>query len=330
VATLAHESGLPALERWDGVPLALRQPQDTTADDFRVFSSQSIDGGIGDLKSQRKSTFSGVGRGMRGDSVQSHNVCAEAVVVLSLPRHLLEPLPGYDGDPSLCRLPTKVLRALRPLSFAAVIDSAPWLEGVIMLPPSAIARSFLLQPVKGLEMKKATSVTEPENQGWVRETDELDSGTDISAGGGKGVDVVHVESVTSYIVSMKDVRRRCEAAGKQPLFHYTHPSVVPLILRGGLRMSTQGQGDGGVYFSTKSPVSYGLGKSTYEEAIIRDCFGVERLNEYRGQGKLDAVLVYCCEPSILQPAPGGRDNAKMVPRQTFQVRQHENRKCCLL
>lgn len=84
-------------------------------------------------------------------------------------------------------------------------------------------------------------------------------------------------------------------------------------------MSTQGQGDGGVYFSTKSPVSYGLGKSTYEEAIIRDCFGVERLNEYRGQGKLDAVLVYCCEPSILQPAPGGRDNAKMVPRQTFQV-----------
>jgi hypothetical protein len=215
---------------------------------------------------------------------------------------------------------------MRPISFVAVIDSAPWLDGVLLLPPSTITRSFFLQPMKELATK-STSGSEVEDQGWIRETDELGSGTDI--GGGGEVSVVRVENVANYILGMKEVRRRCEAAGKQPLFHYTHPSVVPLILRGGLRMSTQGQGDGGVYFSTKSPVSYGLGKRTYEESIVRDCFGIERLKEYQGQSKLDAVLVYACEPSILLPAPGGRDNAKMVPRQTFQVFLWMNDMCSI-
>ena len=96
---------------------------------------------------------------------------------------------------------------------------------------------------------------------------------------------------------------------------YTSLSLAPLILSGGLRMSTQGQGDGGVYFSTLSPVSYGLGSQTtaeYEENLIVDCFGKERLEEYRGKHKLDLVLVYGIEPALLQQAPGGRANAKMV------------------
>ena len=96
---------------------------------------------------------------------------------------------------------------------------------------------------------------------------------------------------------------------------YTSPSLAPLILSGGLRMSTQGQGDGGVYFSTLSPVSYGLGSQStaeYEENLIVDCFGKERLEEYRGKHKLDLVLVYGIDPAVLQQAPGGRSNAKMV------------------
>ena len=104
------------------------------------------------------------------------------------------------------------------------------------------------------------------------------------------------------------------------MFHYTQPSVVPMILQGGLKMSSQGLGDGGVYFSTLSPCSYGLGSETSarlgnldgsEDALIKDCFGVERLPEYKNMGKLDAVLVYAITPVALQPAPGGRDNAKM-------------------
>jgi hypothetical protein len=93
--------------------------------------------------------------------------------------------------------------------------------------------------------------------------------------------------------------------------------ILPLILQGGMRMSTQGQGDGGVYFSLRSPLSYNLGNDDYEVNIIKDCFGVERVNEYVGKGKLDALIVYGCEPQMLAQAPGGRDNAKMVPKSYF-------------
>ena len=39
--------------------------------------------------------------------------------------------------------------------------------------------------------------------------------------------------------------------------------------------------------SRLGPASYDLGTSTYEENIIVDCFGRERLEEYRGKHKLD-------------------------------------------
>ena len=52
-----------------------------------------------------------------------------------------------------------------------------------------------------------------------------------------------------------------------PLFHYTAPSVVDLMIKHGLRMSTQGQGDGGVYFSTLGPASYKIGTDNYEDNI---------------------------------------------------------------
>ena len=47
----------------------------------------------------------------------------------------------------------------------------------------------------------------------------------------------------------------------------------------GFRMSTQGQGDGGVYFSALSPASYHMGSATYEDNLITDCFGRGRLAE---------------------------------------------------
>ena len=39
------------------------------------------------------------------------------------------------------------------------------------------------------------------------------------------------------------------------IYHYTDPAHTGSILEKGLRMSTQGQGDGGIYFSLKSPAS---------------------------------------------------------------------------
>ena len=76
------------------------------------------------------------------------------------------------------------------------------------------------------------------------------------------------------------VREACRREGTVPLYHYTMHAIAPFIQRGGFRMSTQGQGDGGVYFSTLGPSSYDLGSSMYEENIIVDCFGRERLEEY--------------------------------------------------
>ena len=45
---------------------------------------------------------------------------------------------------------------------------------------------------------------------------------------------------------------------------------------------------------------------------------MERTEEYRGQGKLDAVVVYGISSKVLVPAPGGREHARMVPKAYFR------------
>lgn len=118
---------------------------------------------------------------------------------------------------------------------------------------------------------------------------------------------------------MSRLRAICRAAGLEPVYHYTKVELAHSILTTGFRMSTQGQGDGGVYFSVRGPSAYGLGTDQYEENIILDCFGVERLGDYLGKGMLDLCVVYAAEPRVLTQAPGGRDNAKMVAKSSFQA-----------
>jgi hypothetical protein len=65
-------------------------------------------------------------------------------------------------------------------------------------------------------------------------------------------------------------------------------------------MGSQLLGDGGVYVSTQGPASYGLGSDRYELNIIKDCFGVERVSEYEGKGKLDVIIVYGCDLSVVE------------------------------
>ena len=90
--------------------------------------------------------------------------------------------------------------------------------------------------------------------------------------------------------------------------------------------STGPGGDGGVYFSTLGPCSFGLGSSdhsktqdlkNYEVALIKGCFGIDKMEEHQGQGKLSAVLVYALPTACLSAAPGGRDNAVAVSQSTF-------------
>ena len=51
-----------------------------------------------------------------------------------------------------------------------------------------------------------------------------------------------------------------------PIF-ITRKCLGRLSLSSGLRMSTQGQGDGGVLAATLSPAAYELGSAKYEENI---------------------------------------------------------------
>jgi hypothetical protein len=73
-----------------------------------------------------------------------------------------------------------------------------------------------------------------------------------------------LSSIPKYLETLNSIREFCLKNGLVPLYHYTAPSVAGLILKSGLRMSTQGQGDGGVYVSTLGPASYGLGSRDYE------------------------------------------------------------------
>jgi hypothetical protein len=113
------------------------------------------------------------------------------------------------------------------------------------------------------------------------------------------LDVVPLRSVDMYTKAMSQIRQKAFKHNVLPLYHYTSLEVAQLIINGGLRMSTQGQGDGGVYVSTLGPASYGLGTPDYEVNIIKDCFGVERVKEYLGKGRLEVVIIYGCTACAL-------------------------------
>eukprot|EP00615_Pteridomonas_danica_P004276 CAMPEP_0114373462 /NCGR_PEP_ID=MMETSP0101-20121206/34884_1 /TAXON_ID=38822 ORGANISM="Pteridomonas danica, Strain PT" /NCGR_SAMPLE_ID=MMETSP0101 /ASSEMBLY_ACC=CAM_ASM_000211 /LENGTH=839 /DNA_ID=CAMNT_0001526715 /DNA_START=811 /DNA_END=3326 /DNA_ORIENTATION=+ len=144
--------------------------------------------------------------------------------------------------------------------------------------------------------------------------------------------VQEISSFVEYYKYMSDIRAK-KSPSTLLLYHYTNPKIADLILESGLRMSTQGQGDGGVYFSLLGPASYGFGVDInnkneegeeeggedYETRLIVDCYGKERLKEYHGKGTLSLVLVCAVEEGLLSPAPGGRDNALMVPKQMFET-----------
>ena len=64
------------------------------------------------------------------------------------------------------------------------------------------------------------------------------------------------ETLMDFCAEMSACRSTCAANGWATLYHYTQPALGELILKSGLRMSTQGQGDGGVYLSLLGPASF--------------------------------------------------------------------------
>lgn len=222
-----------------------------------------------------------------------------AVVVCALPRKLLREHPSFG--PFLRLLPIEVLCAIRS-SFHHEIghNATAWFQGGVFFPPQGLVRAYQLTEVDAA----ATSIAQPVLD---------DSHESMSF-----ADALTPKTCTEFAVAMQAVRKKCEARGWACVYHYTDPQWAPSIARSGFRMSTQGQGDGGVYFSVRGPTSYGLGTDKYEENIIVDCFGESRLHEYRGKHKLDVVFVYGASKEALTQAPGGRDNAFMASKALFE------------
>jgi hypothetical protein len=180
-----------------------------------------------------------------------------------------------------------------------VVDVQLWLRGVTLLPPNSILRSYYIMRESEENIRRHSSLLLSSSSNRHESAYVANDGVikDVPLNEAKHIDKLN--SISTFCHKMAHIRKVCEQHNLIPLYHYTDPKFAPLILRSGLRMSTQGQGDGGVYVSTLGPASYGLGSADYEVNIIKDCFGVERINEYKGKGKLDVVLIYGCCGSLL-------------------------------
>ena len=221
-----------------GVALTLRHPHSLTDSERKVFADETATLSAGH------------------DGSQNIPGCPfEAVLAIALPKRMLDPLPGFESDPCLCLISASVLYAMLPTSFVAVLQMAPWLSGLVLLPPSCLIRSYsLLAEDQDHRDEEETDLHRKRNYpaSWIRESDSMSLSQQVT--------LVRPETASDYLVNMKRIRKRADEMDVVPLYHFTNPNVVSMILDGGIRMSTQGQGDGGCYFSTLGPASLKLGK----------------------------------------------------------------------
>jgi len=213
------------------------------------------------------------------------------------------------SDSTIVLLPANVLAAMLGLHRGDLADVVLWIDNRVMLPPRCIKGVFQLE-------ERIEANTTPAKGGQSLLQLSLGGVFDEQLEHAEPVRMVSPKDCAAFLSAMKSARLVCKKHSLVPLFHYTAPPVGSQILDRGLAMSNR-QSDGGVYFSTRGPASYGLGSPDYETNIILDCFGKERLEEYRGKHRLDVCVVYGIDPSMMQ-APGGSDNAKMVSRQSFE------------
>jgi hypothetical protein len=263
---------------------------------------------------------------------------------------------GGQEVPYLWLLPSTILSAMRPDYFGDVLDPQPWLDGIVMLPPHCIVRAYQLTDATLGRPAISGSVESSNHYPMVAPVYSNAHGESASSEGSKVVidvpvvvtgkqrGVQRLETIEDFHKEMTEVRGLCSIQGLIPIYHFTSAACAAYILHDGFRMSTQGQGDGGniifvwcltrllvykfshavfylplfagVYFSMFGPAWYDIGSTEYEDKVTIDCFGKERLEEYRGAHKLDVCIVYAADPGILTPAPS-RKNAVMVSKGTF-------------
>jgi len=101
-----------------------------------------------------------------------------------------------------------------------------------LLPPSSILRCFTLLP----KDKHPTVVSQDPEKSPIETEKEIAYGKSIK------LKFHHPTTFQDYFDLMKDARARADERSLAPVFHYTSVASASLILRTGLRMSTQGQG----------------------------------------------------------------------------------------
>ena len=191
----------------------------------------------------------------------------EAFVACSVLKESLEPFAADDAESPLRLVSAAVLTAMRGAYFGDVVDPAPWLEGKILLQPQCIVRAYRLDEfaTDDNEDEGERSRTSPlwGARSFVRSIGSSFGDVELASTtiGRKSKhkhdeqlqrlqEVATPHSIRDFLGAMEKIRSKCDEMGWVPLYHYTVPAVAPFILEGGFRMSTQGQGDGGVYFST--------------------------------------------------------------------------------
>lgn len=94
-------SGLPATEQFGGVPFTVRLPHHIGTEESMVFGGP-------ESHSQDGSKFPN-----------------EALLVICLPKSLVQPLPSFENKPFLCQLPSQCLTAMRAQNPSGVLDVKP-------------------------------------------------------------------------------------------------------------------------------------------------------------------------------------------------------------
>lgn len=291
-AIKARKSGIPSLKKFNGIPLTLRRPFDTNRNDFDVFNNHR--------KVNSKQAFP-----------------SEEVVVYSLPRQFIDPLPGYDDDDGLWVLSANVLIALRPFSFVRSTDNSPWLSSLVLLPPQCVVQSFrILENVqvsnilieddeitqdnysinarnRSSNSSAASNTTistsySPIDGGDINNFSRLESYNDVK------IEVLH--SIQQLMTEMVNIRSKGDMRGLIPLYHYTSLTAAKLIMKDGFRMSSNNLSSktDGVHFTTHGPACYGLGSEDYEVNIFKDFYGIGK------RRSLDTFIVYGCCPRVLE------------------------------
>eukprot|EP00615_Pteridomonas_danica_P008502 CAMPEP_0114354352 /NCGR_PEP_ID=MMETSP0101-20121206/19394_1 /TAXON_ID=38822 ORGANISM="Pteridomonas danica, Strain PT" /NCGR_SAMPLE_ID=MMETSP0101 /ASSEMBLY_ACC=CAM_ASM_000211 /LENGTH=376 /DNA_ID=CAMNT_0001495735 /DNA_START=320 /DNA_END=1451 /DNA_ORIENTATION=- len=191
--------------------------------------------------------------------------------------------PAHVQDSNLWLLPNSILHAMRTSHFEDIVDPNLWRQNYLLLPPQVIKRAYLIdrnaQSRNKIQRRSRLSqVFDIPNRITSNVSHRLSS-SQIFPIVGSSIDIdtvshmakyvqedfpielekpIAISNIDTYLELMSQVRTHCAELGLIPVYHYTCMEVSSLIIKGGFKMATNGQGDGGVYFSTYGPASYDM------------------------------------------------------------------------